>query len=213
MSFLITRPDYDPTTRYLCCWSEKIIETARNKNKKIIDLKGANATKKELTGRIKKLKPALMVLNGHGNEDTITGQDGKTLIKNGENEDILHSSVTYAVSCSCGKKLGPESVAKGNSTFIGYDDEFVFIHNTRFLSEPLKDKLARPFMEASNQTAISLLKGHKAIEASNRSKDMFEKNCRELLSSEADFDALQSAKYLWWDKIHQVCLGNINATV
>lgn len=174
MTFLITRPNYDPTTRYISCWSEKIIEEARSKGKKVIDLKGSKANKKELTGRINKLNPSLVVLNGHGNEDSIAGQDNKVLIKSGDNENILHSRITYAVSCCCAKILGHESVKKGNSTFIGYDDDFVFISNRKYLSQPLKDKRAKPFMEASNHVAISLLKGHKAIEASNRSKEMFD---------------------------------------
>lgn len=186
---------------------------AKTKVKTIVDLKGAKVTKKELTSRIKKLKPSLMVLNGHGDEDTIAGQDNEVLIKSGENEDILHSRITYAVSCSCGKSLGRKSVKDNNTTFIGYDDTFVFTLDQRYLSQPLKDKLARPFMEASNHVAITLLKGHKAIDASNRSKEMFERNYKQLLSSNADSDSLQSAKCLWWDMTHQVCLGRGDATI
>ena len=213
MTFLITRPDYDTATRYLSCWSEEIIEEAKSKGRRVIDLKGEKVTKKELTGRIKKLKPSLIVLNGHGSEDSIAGQDGNLLIKSGENEDLLHSSLTYAVSCCSGKTLGPKIVEKENTTFIGYDDDFAFTSNKKYLSQPLKDKMAQPFMEASNHVVISLLKGHKAIDASNRSKEMFERNYKQLLSSEADSDSLQSARCLWWDMFHQVCLGNTEATI
>jgi len=100
MTFLITRPDYDSATRYLSCWSEEIVEVAKSKGIKVVELKGAKVTKKELASRMEKLNPSLVMLNGHGNEDTITGHDDEVLIKSGENEDILHSRITYAVSCS-----------------------------------------------------------------------------------------------------------------
>lgn len=213
MSLLITRPDYDPATKYLAHWSEEIIDLAKSKRRKTFDLKGEKVTKEELTGRISKLNPSLVVLNGHGNENSITGQNDEVLIEVGDNEEILHSRVTYAVSCRCGKNLGPKSVAAGNSTFIGYDDDFVFTSDRKFLSRPLEDKRAHPFMEASNHVPISLLKGHKAADASKRSKEMFEKSYKKLLSSNSDPNALQDARFLWWNMMHQVCLGNVNVTI
>lgn len=213
MSFLITRPDYDPVTKYLSYWSESIVEVAKNKGRKTVDLKGQKVTKDELTGRIAKLNPSLVVLNGHGSENSIVGQNDETLIEVGDNEHILHSRVTYAVSCRCGKNLGPKSVEAGNSTFIGYDDDFVFMSDRKYLSRPLKDKMAQPFMEASNRVPISLLKGHKASDASRQSKEMFEKSYKTLSSSSSDPNSLQAAHFLWWDMMHQVCLGNGNATI
>lgn len=213
MSFLITRPDYDPVTKYLSYWSESIVEVAKNKGRKTVDLKGQKVTKDELTGRIAKLNPSLVVLNGHGSENSIVGQNDETLIEVGDNEHILHSRITYAVSCRCGKNLGPKSVEAGNSTFIGYDDDFVFMSDRKYLSRPLKDKMAQPFMEASNRVPISLLKGHKASDASRQSKEMFEKSYKTLSSSSSDPNSLQAAHFLWWDMMHQVCLGNGNATI
>lgn len=213
MSFLITRPDYDSATKYLSHWSEEIIKVAKVKGKKIVDLKGKNVTKKELMGRISKLNPRLVVLNGHGSEQLILGQDDEILIQIGDNEHILHSRITYAVSCSCGKKLGPKSVMHGHTAFIGYDDDFVFTSNRKYLTRPLQDTRAKPFMEASNHVAISLLKGHKAADSSSRSKAMFEKSYKKLLSSESDPNSLQDAKYLRWNMMHQVCLGDTDAAI
>lgn len=213
MSFLITRPDYDPATKYLSHWSEEIIDVAKSKGRKTVDLKGDKVTKDGLTGRISKLNPSLVVLNGHGSEDSIAGQNDEILIKVGDNEHILHSRVTYAVSCKCGKNLGPKSVADGNSTFIGYDDDFVFTSDRKYLSRPREDGRAQPFMEASNHVPISLLKGHKALDASTRSKEMFEKSYKKLLSSNSDPNALQDARFLWWNMMHQVCLGKVNSTI
>lgn len=213
MNFLITRPEYDPPTKYFSTWSEEIIAVAKSKQIKVIDLKGAKATKRELTGRVLKLNPRLLVLNGHGSENTVAGHDDETMIEAGVNEDILNSRITYAVSCCCAKELGRRAVENGNATFVGYDDDFIFTSERKYLSRPLMDKRAQPFMEASNHVAISLLKGHKASEASKRSKEMFEKSYKRLLSSKSDPNSLQDARFLWWDMTHQVCLGNTNATL
>lgn len=213
MSLLITRPDHEPTTKYLSAWSEKIIKLAKDKSQKVIDLKGKKVTRKEFEGRISKLNPSLVVLNGHGSATAIGGQDDEILIEAGDNDHLLNSRITYAVSCSCGKKLGPKSVENGNGTFIGYDDDFVFTSDRRYLSKPMEDKRAQPFMEASNHIAISLLKGHIANDASKRSKAMFEKSYKDLLSSNSDVNSLQDARLLWWNMTHQVCLGNMDAKI
>ncbi|MEK7528239.1 MAG: hypothetical protein AAB592_00545 [Patescibacteria group bacterium] len=213
MSLLITRPDYEPATKYLSCWSEEIIKVANSKALKVVDLQGEKAKRSEFIGRLSKVNPSLVVLNGHGDENSITGQDEEVLIEVGDNHQILNSRITYAVSCNCGKTLGPKVVENGDATFIGYDDKFVFTSDRKCLTRPLEDKRAQPFMEASNHVAISLLKGHKASDASLRSKSMFEKSYKKLLSSKADPNALQDARFLWWNMMHQVCLGNGEATI
>lgn len=213
MIFLITRPDYEPATKYLSSWSEEIIKTARNKGKTVIDLKGEKANKQEFIGRISKLDPRFVMLNGHGSEESIAGQDHEILVRAGDNETILHSRLIYAVSCSSGKILGPKCVEKGNGTFIGYSDMFIFVYDRKYMSRPLDDKRAAPFMEGSNHVAVSLLKGHNAEEASKRSREMFERSYKKLLSSNSDSNSLQTAKYLRWNMKHQVCLGNGNATI
>jgi hypothetical protein len=213
MSLLITRPDFDPATKYLSAWSEKILNIAREKGQKFIDLRGKKVTKRELVGRLKKLNPRLVILNGHGSENSIAGQDNEILIEADNNESLLHNRITYAVSCNSGKTLGPMVAENENTAFIGYDDDFVFTSDRRFFSRPLDDKRAKPFMEASNHVAISLLKGHKVKVASERSKELFKKSFQHLLSSKSDADSLQDARFLWWNMKHQVCLGDVNAII
>lgn len=214
MNFLITRPHHDPATIYLSVWSQEVINVAHNKGYTVIDIKNDKVTKAELTSRIKKLNPRFLMLNGHGSKKAIGGHDNKIIIEAGGNEKLLHSRITYAVSCKAGKTLGPKCTNKiTNTAFIGYDDDFVFINDKKHISRPLQDKKAKPFMEASNHVAISLLKGHTATESSQRSKDMFKKSSQKLLSSKSDPDSLQAAKYLWWNMMHQVCLGDGKAIV
>ena len=94
------------------------------------------------------------------------------------------------------------------TAYIGYSDKFIFTLNFNNSTRPLKDERAKPFMESSNYVIESLLKGHTAKEASDRSKSTFKKNFIKLLSSNSDPDAIQDAQFLWWDMRHQVCIGN-----
>ena len=87
--FLFTRPDYDPVTKYLSAWAKILIDEARAKAIEIIDLVGAKANRKELEGRLKKKRPSLVMLNGHGNDDCVTGQDDEPLVEVGENAQVL----------------------------------------------------------------------------------------------------------------------------
>lgn len=213
MSILITRPEHDPTTKYISCWSQIIIDLASSKGITVFDLKKESANRKELVGRIKKLNPAFVILNGHGNDTSVTGHNNETLIQSDDNEHLLYSRITYALSCNSAAALGVAATQMTATTYIGYNDEFIFSIDRRKLLKPLEDQRAKPFMEASNQVAISLLKGHTATEASRRSKKLFKKNYSHLLSSTSDPDALQDAQFLWWNMTHQTCLGDGEATI
>lgn len=208
MSIIITRPEHDVTTRYLSSWGKKIIDVAKEKGLSIYDLHKEKVNQKEFTGRVSKLDPKLVLLNGHGSDDRVTGHDNKVLVKAGQNDNLLHNRITYALSCHSARVLGRKVTKKGFSTYIGYTNEFIFILSNNCFSRPLDDKRALPFMEASNQVAISLLKGHTAKESSNRSKEIFQSNYTKLLSSDTDPDSLQAAQCLWWNMKHQVCLGD-----
>ncbi|MEK9153628.1 MAG: hypothetical protein AAB723_03455 [Patescibacteria group bacterium] len=206
MKLLVTRPEHDPTTRYISCWAGVIINLAKCKGFRVLDLHRGKANRKEFEGRMKKLHPELIFLNGHGNDKSIAGHDNETLVGLEDNHQVLSGKVTYALACSAGKLLGP-AIVKEEAIFIGYSDKFIFMHDFKYMSKPLQDPKAKPFMEASNQVMISLLKGHEPQEASRRSKEKFKEHYK-LLSSEADSDSSQMAQFLWWNMRHQVCLGN-----
>lgn len=208
MRLIVTRPQHDVTTNYLSSWAEEIIKLAKEKGLEIIDLTRDKANRKELESRIRKLSPELVFFNGHGNEDRIAGHDDEVLIKAEDNHDILKGKITYALACKSGKVLGPK-ISEGNeATYIGYSDDFIFISDNNYISKPLSDPKAKPFMESSNHVMVSLLKGHNAQDASERSKNVFKEHFAKLLSSSSDPDSSNTAKYLWWNMRNQVCLGN-----
>ncbi|MFA6551075.1 MAG: hypothetical protein WCV41_00890 [Patescibacteria group bacterium] len=211
MKMIVTRPQYDITTRYLSVWAAEVINFAKEKKVEVIDLLKDKANKKDFVGRVKKLQPDVIFLNGHGNDNCVTGHDEEKLVEAGDNHNILYGAITYALSCNSGKVLGPKVAENNEAAYIGYEDKFIFVADSNYSTRPQDDPIAKPFMEASNQVMISLLKGHCAEEASEKSKNKFKEHFMKLSSSQADPDSLQAAQCLWWNMRNQVCLGNLNA--
>lgn len=208
---IITRPNHDIATNYLYFWSEKIIEEARSKGMKVIDLRGKKAVESEFASRIRKLNPSFVVLNGHGNSDTITGYGNQVLISTKNNLELLTGRVIFSRSCSSAQNLGVLCV-KDSGAFIGYDDDFALYFDDTKVTRPLGDNLAKLFLESSNQVAISLIKGHTASDANNRSRSLFRKNISNILTSEG-VEYRDALPYLIWDYNHAVCLGDGEATI
>lgn len=181
---------------------------AEKKNIQVLDLKRDRANLKELKSRILKMKPSLIILNGHGDERSVMGYDNKILIKVELNEGLLKNKIVYAVSCRSAKKLGPKSIQAGASVYIGYTGDFIFCHDVHKVTHPLDDIIAKLFLEPSNQVSVSLIKGNMAEGAYKRSQGFFLRNIQKLLSSQGSMESNQYAKYLWWDMKHQVCLGD-----
>lgn len=204
---LITRPRYDETTHYLFSWSQEVIELARKKGIQVLDLAKKRANKKEFTSIVSKKQPSFIFFNGHGKADAIYGHDNETLVRVGENENLLKSKVIYALACKSAKKLGAQSIKTGTISYLGYTDDFVFLYTLEKISKPLTDSLAALFLGPSNQLVRSLLKGHPANDSLKRSRDAFIKNIQGLLTSESSpYD--YALPYLIWDVKHLVCLGN-----
>jgi len=208
MKIIVTRPQHDVTTKYLSVWAGEVINFAKEKRIEVFDLFKNKANKKDFVGRVKKLQPDVIFLNGHGDDSSVAGYDNEKLVEVGDNHDILHGAITYALSCNSGRILGPKVVENNKAAYIGYKDEFIFVGDRNYESRPQDDPMAKPFMEASNQVVVSLLKGNCATEASEKSKNKFQEYSIKLSSSNADQNSLQAAQFLWWNMRNQVCLGD-----
>lgn len=212
-SLLITRPNHDPTTDYLSHWSTKIIDVANRKSYQIYDLLGTKATKYNLDSYLNSHKPNLLVLNGHGSAETIFGHNNEVLISDKHNDLAkFQNSICYARSCLSAITLGKKLVDSGMNCYIGYTTEFVFFRNSQYQARPLLDPIARIFLSPSNLVATTLLKGHPASEAHNRSVRAMKKNLRKILSSNSSPDERNVAVYLWSNANSQVLIGNSTAT-
>lgn len=205
-SFLITRPDHDDTTRYLYVFCEKIVKKASQLGKKFIDLKKKKANLREFLKSVKIINPLILILNGHGNENVVTGFNNKTLIEKDRNDNLLKERITSALSCQSAKKLGPSAVKKGALAYIGYDEDFIFLIEENKISTPLSDKTAGQFLNPAIDVPLSLLSGSTAKKAYQKSQNSFRKIIRKLQSSDTGKAEKEAILYLLWDKNHQVCL-------
>ena len=144
-ALLITRPNYDYTTRYLYSWAGKVKDFAESRGEKVLDLKKTRANRNELESMIVKTEPAFLFLNGHGNESQVTGQDGEVLVNAGENSELFQSKVVYALACRSAKELGKRSVDEGAVAYIGYDEDFIFMYTEEKRTRPTEDATAGMF--------------------------------------------------------------------
>ena len=206
-SILFTRPEHDPTTHYLSHWCKESIILAESKGVKVLDLNREKATKIEVENRLTKFSPKLVVLNGHGNENTVTGHKNEPLITINDNEKLLKDKIVYAISCRSAKNLGPKSVSAGAINYSGYDDDFVFIYEPENFSRPLLDNTAKMFLEHSQIYVESLIKGNTIDEALKRSKQNLKDNFVKALSE----NNTNTLRFLWWDLKHLVSHGKVDA--
>lgn len=208
---VVTQPDFDLATRYLSAWAEEIIKLAKTHGNTVIDLKGSRANRAELESIIKKRHPRFIVLNGHGSNDEIAGQDNESLVKKGMNEAIVTNTIVYAISCSSAKLLGVAAIEKGALCYLGYEDDFIFLNDHSKLNKPLQDPLAQLFLEPSNKVSMALIKGHTTGKAYRKSKEMLRQTIRRILTSEASYEEKACLRYLLWNYQHFTCIGSTNA--
>lgn len=207
-TLLVTRPRHDEATNYLYYFAQVVIEEAKKRNFKVIDLKGDKANFIDFSGRMVKVNPDVVFFNGHGSPDAITGHDREVLVDIGKKETILIDKIIYALSCSSAKNLGKYLVENGTKSFIGYSEDFMFLYEKDKSTRPLEDKTAGLFLEPSNLVMTTLIKGNTSQEAFERSKKEFKRNLRKIMASESPQDDKSPARLLYWDMIHLTHLGD-----
>lgn len=208
---LITRPNHDPGTNYLFYWSSYVISAAQRRGVSVLDLAKNKASKKNFDSYIKRNDPKLIFLNGHGNQETVTGFDNEPLVSMNKDENLLLKRIIYARSCDAALKLGDSAVKKGALAFIGYKKSYRLGHSPTSITRPLQDKIAELFLAPSNLIPISILKGNSVGYAnSNSLKSMWSK-FRFMLSSSATPGQRDAAKHMWHNIQNQVLLGDDTA--
>lgn len=209
--FLLTRPRHDDILHYLSTWSTEVRDLALKKGKTVVDLSDKKANKERVTGTLQKTPIRLVMFNGHGDDNVITGHRDEELIKSPGNEKLLRNKIVYCRSCNSAKKLGPDSVISGADAFIGYDSEFVFVYDIRSITEPLKDKTAALFLIPTNTLVSSLIKGNTVKFSYEKSQEVFKQNINKLLSSTTSDEERELIRYLYWDYSHQIYHGEDKA--
>jgi len=202
ISVLITRPRYDKATHYLYYWSEPLKKEAESKGYDVYDISKKKASRKNVISFLNKHNPTVVIFNGHGSRDSVCGHDNEELIKARQDSYLLKGKNIFIRACDCGKDLGPDAIQSGATGFVGYKEPFIFFWDKEKFYHPLDDKVAAPFLESSNQVAISLIKGHPADYAHKASIKVYRKRLEEMLTSVSNSD---KAWALVWNMRNQVC--------
>lgn len=203
MSLLITRPRHDTPTHYLFHWSKEIIDTAKSKGIDFFDIKQKKVTKKTVESYLRKKSPEIVILNGHGDKNTVAGHENEILISVDDNSHLLKDKKVYIRVCNSGENLGSDIMKSGATGFIGYKNPFMFPIDNNSFSKPLDDKIAKPCLECSNKIATSLVKGCSIKEAHDKSKKMVSKKIDEMYTSEEPNTYIIG--FLQWNDMNQVC--------
>lgn len=207
-SILVTRPDHDPVTRYLCVWSEQIITLAKSKGFITYDLKGSKSRRSSFQSYMVAKRPKFLFLNGHGDTETIAGHDNDPLLDMTDMTSNMKGTIIYARSCDAGKALGPHLVNRGAQSFIGYKRKFICGYSPDKILKPHQDPIACLFLEPSNLVASTLIKGYTTLKAHHRSRDAMYRNFRKMISSASSYEERYAARWLWADMNSQVLLGD-----
>jgi hypothetical protein len=210
---LITRPEHDTIMKYLSEWSDELIILAEEKGFDIKDMGCDNATRQNFEKYLDKIKPRLVLINGHGSPDSVAGHNNEVLVGKGDNESILKDKITYSLSCDSALELGPSAVEHGATAFIGYNKPFCFLTDTDKECVPEEDDLANIFRKPAIQISISLIKGKSIGRAYSDSQNM----SRELIKKYGASDSLLGAEHirfwLFWNMTAQIALGKEDATI
>lgn len=210
MKVLVTRPKHDIANHYLYFWTGKVLEWAKGKPLQIIDLEKQKSNKKTVLGYLMKDQAELVLLNGHGSDNAIYGDDNEELFSSLDDLSFLRGKTIFMRACRAGKVLGVEAVKAGAKAVIGYKENFKFWRLDEYSHQPLNDPLARPFMETSNQVSLSLLKGCSAAEAQKNSMEAYKKEIVKMLNSESNPNLLPD---LLNNMMNQVCIDGDSAEI
>ena len=211
MNVLITMPNYDNATSYLYCYAEELVKFAEAQRISTIQFKHPRLQRQKIELSITLQQPRLLLFNAHGDEHTIYGDkiDGEEefLIREGQNHQLVSGKLIYARACSAAASLGVACTEKGGC-FIGYNQPFSFWTDTSRTTTPLKDKIAKLFLQPSNELALALLRGKSARQSADIFINQSKKNMLHLLSKKDEPGALASAMLLWNNMVAQEVLGD-----
>ena len=95
-TLFVTFPNDDLTLSYLYSYEKEAVSFAQQRGVNVTEFKREKAARKDVEKFLKAKKPGLVVFNGHGDENTVTGYRQEPIIIRGENESLLNSSIVYA---------------------------------------------------------------------------------------------------------------------
>lgn len=172
-TIFIGRCECDSSVKFPFNWANLIIEEAEKLEIDVIDLKREDYIETKTKEHIESSKPFFVFLNGHGEVWCSKGFEKEPVLIANKNDYLLKDKIAYVISCYTAQCLGQMAYEKGCKAYIGYEDEFSFVYMNK--DDPLKDAIAKIFMEASNKIPLVILNGGTAKEAYEKSQKIFKK--------------------------------------
>ena len=183
---IIVRTNCDLATEYTYAWTEPIITEAQARGFKVTLVQGNNVGIQHFNKRIHKIKPKLIMFNGHGSKNCFYDNNWEELM-NLNSVHLLKNSITFARACDCLIELGSKAVQEGCLAFIGYNRKFMIPRWHSQTCKPLSDPAAKPVMECSNSVVLELLKNKTVEEAVLKSHEISERMMVDLIYSPEPF--------------------------
>ncbi len=210
---MVTRPKYDDGTEYLSYYASLVLKEAKRLNILFKDFSGKSANSREISKYLNKKHPKLIFVNGHGDADSLEGNKGEILFSINKNIDLLKEKIVYARACHAAINFGRKMVEGNNGCFIGYKTPFSFWIDNKYSATPQKDKIAKLFLEPSNEIISSLIKGNTSNISDKKSKRMMVENMKKILVMEGNKEpgATGWLEVLWSNFEGQILYGNSSA--
>ena len=135
----------------------------------------------------------IIIGTGHGSKTSFTGQNESVILEVGAyNPREVRGKVIKLLSCQTGVSLGPDLIENGAKAFLGYKDDYVWVMDADFASNPWADKMAGACLLPVIDGLNALLDGEMAKDAFDIELEGYTKNAEtqedELIKSCLEFN-------------------------
>ena len=210
----MTNPAHDDITEYLRAWSQSIKSSAEKKGHKFLELEAKKVKKENVEKFLKKQNPKFVIFHGHGGKDCICGFGKEEIIvKKNLNDHLLKNKIIYSVTCESASELGTSVIKKGGIAFVGFKEEVWCPFDPSYMSDPLKDEIARCNLEPIMLFSQSVVKGNTVEEAYQKSQNCFKRWLDRCQRSDAPYELQGLAVFIHWNMINQEIIGDKTAVL
>jgi hypothetical protein len=214
---LIATSPVDEPTRYGYTYWKRYARTPAENGHQVVILKNASLSTFEKA--LNKYDPRLVIMDSHGGSKGVEvnghvilgvkGYDPELGLKiYGTNTHLMAGRIVYMATCNTGKELAFRLIDAGAIAVLAYREPFIFLSENHTVN-PLNDKTAYPFFISLMQPALQLATGKTFGQAVSITRQAFE-YYRDLAEQRRDE---QAAKYLNFDALNLIALGDMEATL
>jgi hypothetical protein len=206
---ICTRPDFEAATYIGSLALQHAVDYLHTRGISLDDLRAADAIRTKVLDSLARNDPILCIFLGHGNSDLLTGQGYDRIFWTCDNVE-LRGRVMFALSCITAARLGPDSVAKGCTTYMGYAETFEW--SQEVAQDPLVDRVGKSFFEPVLELIYHLAAGEATGVAFKASLDKWN-YWIDYWSRSTEAYAPQVLMLLLHDRDCQKLIGDETATV